>query len=282
MVREKREATPGLTDRKRSISAVYPATITTTASRWSSISFTSVSMASRPKSRPESSGDRAYASSMNSTPPRARSNASWVRIAVEPMCSPTRSTRDTSTRCPLLQHAERGQDLAVQPGDRGLAGAGGAGEDQMAAGGGRLEARPAARRRPTSIMSVRARTSRLTLSRPTSASSSPRTSSAADRGGHRGRRSALGDALVRARRPAARGDWWPTIVCTAVAGTGRGRSAAALVAGAVLDDRPPPEACRSRRRRTRSRRARSAPYGSGVSVGAAAVDDMEAVAARCP
>lgn len=100
MVREKREATPGLTERNRSISVVYPATITTTASRWSSISFTRVSIASLPKSRPESSGESAYASSMNRTPPRARSNASWVRMAVEPMCSPTRSTRETSTRWP--------------------------------------------------------------------------------------------------------------------------------------------------------------------------------------
>ncbi|CAM5644988.1 hypothetical protein STENM36S_09331 [Streptomyces tendae] len=58
-------------------------------------------MASLPKSRPASSGESAYASSMNSTPPCARWNASWVRIAVEPMCSPTRSTRDTSTRWPL-------------------------------------------------------------------------------------------------------------------------------------------------------------------------------------
>lgn len=75
-----------------------------------------------------------------------------------------------------LQHAQGGQDLAVEPGDGGLARTGGAGEDQVAARGGALS--PASRRlRPTAIKSIRERTSRLTFSRPTSASSSARTSS---------------------------------------------------------------------------------------------------------
>ena len=60
-------------------------------------------MASWPKSAPEPllSESRVYASSMNSTPPSARSKTAVVLMAVPPMTWATRSARDTSTMCPV-------------------------------------------------------------------------------------------------------------------------------------------------------------------------------------
>mmetsp|Transcript_63678 Transcript_63678/g.156706 ORF Transcript_63678/g.156706 Transcript_63678/m.156706 type:complete len:257 (+) Transcript_63678:618-1388(+) len=70
-----------------------------TSSRMSSIPFISVSRASLPKPSFESDTS-VYASSTNKTPPTADSRALLVFGAVSPTCSPTRSGRETSTRCP--------------------------------------------------------------------------------------------------------------------------------------------------------------------------------------
>ena len=237
MVREKRDATPGLTDEEalhlggvaRRRSPRPPPGGPPSASpacRWPRL----------PKSRPESSGDSAYASSMNSTPPRARSKASWVRIAVEPMCSPTRSTRETSTRWP---RSSTPSEARISPYSRATVVLPVPGEPVKTRWR-RTEAAlsPASwRRRPTSIMSVSARTSRLTLSRPTSASSSPRTA-------FDGARRLRGSAAAPSAGSAAR---WPGTAPSSPGGLGRasarrgagaagGRRSAALVAGAVLDD----------------------------------------------
>lgn len=137
---------------------------------------------------------------MNSTPPRARSNASCVRIAVEPMCSPTRSTRDTSTRCP---RSSTPSDARISPYSRATVVLPVPGEPVKTRWR-RTDAalRPASwRRLPTSIMFVSVRTSRLTLSRPTRASSSPRTASdvraagAGAAGGAAGRSPGSGSAV---------------------------------------------------------------------------------------
>lgn len=66
------------------------------------MSLTSVSIASRPKSAPPEPGSAAsvYASSMNSTPPKAWVKSFVVLMAVAPTNSPTRSARAASTKCP--------------------------------------------------------------------------------------------------------------------------------------------------------------------------------------
>ena len=56
----------------------------TKSSRWSSMALRMVSMASWPKSLSAFWGERVYASSMNSTPPRALAMTSWVLMAVWP------------------------------------------------------------------------------------------------------------------------------------------------------------------------------------------------------
>ncbi|PIM69103.1 hypothetical protein CTU88_30030 [Streptomyces sp. JV178] len=97
-MRVKREARPGLEPTNTSISFGYPATITTTSSRWSSISFSRVAIASWPKSLVPAYWVSEYASSMNRTPPRACSNTRVVFGPVCPTYSPTSAERSASTR----------------------------------------------------------------------------------------------------------------------------------------------------------------------------------------
>ena len=82
-----------------SIGFVYPATMTMKSSLWSSIALRMVSIASCPKL--SSFCERAYASSMKRTPPRADLITSWVFKAVCPTYPATRPERSTSTSCPF-------------------------------------------------------------------------------------------------------------------------------------------------------------------------------------
>ena len=70
---------------------------------------------------------------MNSTPPSASSKTAVVFSAVWPMYWPTRSRRATSLNLPSGSTPSALQQLAVEAGDRRLAGAGRAGEDQVVA-----------------------------------------------------------------------------------------------------------------------------------------------------
>ncbi len=79
----KRDFKPELVFKKSSISSLYPAKITTKSSLLSSIPLTNVSMASSPKVSCLSL-QRAYASSINRTPPKEDFIISLVNFAVCP------------------------------------------------------------------------------------------------------------------------------------------------------------------------------------------------------
>lgn len=97
----KRDCNPGLELMKAAISLVYPARMTTSLSRSSSIRLSKVATASFPKSTPLSDINE-YASSMNSTPSNALSITWLVLTAVCPTYSATRPDLSVSTKCPFL------------------------------------------------------------------------------------------------------------------------------------------------------------------------------------
>jgi hypothetical protein len=100
---------------------------------WSSMSPSNVSTASWPKSActPSEGGLSVYASSMNSAP--------RVRVRIHPGCAVCGLAHEAGHEVSPggfdevrpWQHPEGGQQPAVEPGYRGLAGMGRAGEDQV-------------------------------------------------------------------------------------------------------------------------------------------------------
>ena len=94
------DISPVLLFKKVFISSVYPATIITRLSLWSSISFTSASTASLPKSFGTSGFISEYASSIKRTPPIACSTVSCTFIAVCPTYPATSPERSVSIILP--------------------------------------------------------------------------------------------------------------------------------------------------------------------------------------
>ena len=137
--------------------------------------LSSVATASPPKSLPPPTS--AYASSMNSTPPIARSMASLTLPAVWPDVPGDEPAAVGLDEVALRQHTERVEDPRQEARDGRLAGAGIADDDKVATRRHDRQSHARAAASSTRTRLATRRTSRLTSSRPISASSSSKRSS---------------------------------------------------------------------------------------------------------